>query len=45
MIVVTVIMQGVLVEANCVGVVSESSSGSFVVVVVLEDFEMVLWSS
>ena len=34
-------------EADCVGVVSESSSGGFavVVVVVLEDFGLVLWSS
>ena len=33
-------------EADCVGVVSESSSGGFVVVmVVLEDFWLVLWSS
>ena len=36
------------VEVDCVGVVSESSSGGFavvVVVVVLEDFGLVLWSS
>ena len=32
-----------LVEVGCVGVVSESSGGCFVVVVVLEDFEVVLW--
>ena len=32
-------------EVDCVGVVSKSSSGSFVVVVVLEDFVLLLWSS
>ena len=45
MIVVTVIVQGKLVEVDCVGVVSQSSSGGFLVVVVLEDFGLVLWSS
>ena len=45
MIVATVIVQGVLVEADCLGVVSELSSMSFVILVVLEDFRMVLWSS
>ena len=32
-----------LVEVDCVGVVSESSGGGFVVVVMLEDFGVVLW--
>ena len=31
-------------EVDCVRVVSDSSSGSFVVVLVLEDFGLVLWS-
>ena len=44
-VVVTVMVQGVLVEDDCVGLVSGSSCGGFVVVVVLEDFELVLWSS
>ena len=43
-VVVTVMVQGVLVEDDCVGLVSGSSCGGFVVVVVLEDFELVLWS-
>ena len=37
--------EGVLVEVYCVGVVSGSNSVSFVVVVVLEDFALVLWCS
>ena len=37
-------MVGMLVEVGCVGVVFESSGGSFVVVV-LEDFWIVLWCS
>ena len=41
----TVMVQGVLVEVYCVGVVSGSNSGSFVVVVVLDDFALVLWCS
>ena len=32
-------------EVDCVKVVSGSSSGDFVVVAVLEDFEVALWSS
>ena len=44
-VVVTVMVQRVLVEDDCVGLVSGSSCGGFVVVVVLEDFELVLWSS
>ena len=43
MVVATVIMQGVLVEVDCVGVVFGSSSGCFVVVV-LEGFGLVLLS-
>ena len=35
-------MVGILVEVGCVGVVFESSGGGFVVVV-LEDFGVVLW--
>ena len=47
MVVATKMVQGVLVEVNCVGVVSGLSGGSFVVVVVvaLEGFGLVLWSS
>ena len=41
----TVIVGGVLVEVDCVGVVSRMSSGDFVVLVVLEDFGLLLWSS
>ena len=44
MVLVTVMVQGVLVEVNYVGVVCGSSSGDFVVVVALEDFGLVLWS-
>ena len=45
-VVATVIVEGVLVEFDCVGVISELSGGGFVVVVVLEDFGLVvLWSS
>ena len=44
-VLVTVMVQGVLVEDDCVGLVSRSSSGNFVVVLVLEDFELVLWFS
>ena len=42
-VVATVMMQGVLVEVDCVGVVFGSSSGCFVVVV-LEGFGLVLLS-
>ena len=45
MVVATVMVQGVLVEVDCVGVVSGSSSGCFVVVVALEGFGLVLSSS
>ena len=38
MVVATVIEEGVLVEVDCVGVISELSGGGFVVVVVLEDW-------
>ena len=41
----TVIEEGVLVEVDCLGVISEFSGGGSVVVVVLEDFGLVLWSS
>ena len=44
-VVATVMVQGVLVKVDCLGVVSESSSGGFVVVVALEDVGLVLWSS
>ena len=44
-VVAKVMVQGVLVEVDCVGVVSGSISGSFVVVLVLEDFGLVLCSS
>ena len=44
-VVVTVIVQGVLMEVDCVGVVSGSSSGGFVVLIALEDFGLVSWSS
>ena len=44
MAVATVMMQGVLVEVDCVGVVFGSSIGCFVVVVVLEGFGLVLLS-
>ena len=37
-VVVTMIVQVVLVDSDCVGVVSESSSGGFRVVVVMEEF-------
>ena len=40
-----VMVQGVLVEVDCVGVVSGSIRGGFVVVVVLEGFGLVLCSS
>ena len=40
MVVATIV--GMLVEVGCVGVVFESSGGGFVVVV-LEDFGVVLW--
>ena len=43
-VVATVMVQGVLVKVDCLGVVSESSSGGFVVVA-LEDLGLVLWSS
>ena len=45
MVMAKVIVEGVLVEVDCVGVISELSGGGFVVVVVLEDFGLVLWSS
>lgn len=45
MVVETVVVQEVLVDVDCVGVVSESSSGGFVVMVVLEDLGLLLWSS
>ena len=32
-------------EVDCVGVVSGSSSGGFVVLIALEDFGLVSWSS
>ena len=32
-------------EVDCVRMVSKSSSGGFVVVLVLEDFRLVSWSS
>ena len=41
---VVVTMVGMLVEVGCVGVVFESSGGGFVVVV-LEEFGVVLWCS
>ena len=44
-VVATVMLQGVLVEVDCVGVFSGSSSEGFVVVVGLEDLGLVLWSS
>ena len=44
-IVATVIVQGVLVKVDCARIVFESSGGGCVVVVVLEEFELVLWSS
>ena len=44
-VLVTEIVQGVLVEVDCVGVVSGSSSGGFVVLIALEDFGLVSWSS
>ena len=44
-VVATVIVEGVLVEVDCVGVISELGCGGFVVVVVLEDSGLVLWSS
>ena len=43
-VVATVMVQGVLVEVDCVGVVSQWSSGSFVVLVALENFGLVLQS-
>ena len=45
MVVATVMLQGVLVEVDFVGVFSGSSSEGFVVVVALEDLGLVLWSS
>ena len=46
MVVATVMLQGVLMEVDCVGVFSGSSSEGFVVVVVvLEDLGLVLWSN
>ena len=45
MVVATVMLQGVLVEVDCVGVFSGSRTGGFVVVVALEDLGLVLWSS
>ena len=44
MVVATVVVQEVLVDVDCLGVASESSSGGFVVVV-LEDLGLVLWSN
>ena len=44
-VVTTVMLQGVLVEVDCVGVFSGSRTGGFVVVVALEDLGLVLWSS
>ena len=44
-VVATVMMQGVLLEDDCVGMVSGSTSGGFVVVVALEGFGRVLLSS
>ena len=44
-VVATVMMQGVLVGIGCVTVVSGSSSGGFVVMVALEGFGLMLWSS
>lgn len=41
-VVATVMVQGVLVEVDCVGVVSQWRSGSFVVLVALENFGLVL---
>ena len=43
MVVATVMLQGVLVEVDCVGVFSGSSSEGFVVVV--GHLGLVLWSS
>ena len=45
LVVATVMVQGVLVKVDYLGVVSESSSGAFVVVVALEDPGLVLRSS
>ena len=44
-IVATVIVQEVLVKVDCARIVFESSGGGCVVVVVLEEFGLVLWSS
>ena len=44
-VVATVMMQGVLLEDDCVGMVSGSTSGGFVVVVAVEGFGRVLLSS
>ena len=44
-VVVMMMVQGVLVEVNCVGVVSGSRSGGFAVVVVLEGFRLMSRSS
>ena len=44
-VVVTVMVQAVLVEDDCVGVVSGWSSGVFMVMIALEGFGLVLWSS
>ena len=45
LVMVTAMVQGVLVEVDCVGVFFGSISGGFVVVVALEDFGLVFWSS
>ena len=42
MVVVITIVPGKLVKLDCVGMVSESSRGGFVMVVVLEEFGLVL---
>ena len=44
-VIAAVIVQGILVEVDCVGMVSGLLSGSFVGVVVLEGFGLELWSS
>ena len=45
MVVATVMVQKILVSVDCLGVVSGTSSGSFVVELVLEGFGLMLWSS